>query len=59
MTDANGASVTVTVTSPVSGYYVQTTTLSPTVSSNWSNTTTRTFSQNGTLYARLTNGSTK
>ena len=58
MTDANGASVTVTVTSPVSGYYVQTTTLDPTVSSNWSNTTTRTFSQNGTLYARLTNGST-
>ena len=58
MTDANGASVTVTVTSPVSEYYVQTTTLDPTVSSNWSNTTTRTFSQNGTLYARLTNGYT-
>lgn len=58
MTDANGASVTVRVTSPVSEYYVQTTTLDPTVSSNWSNTTTRTFSQNGTLYARLTNGYT-
>lgn len=49
-------SVTVNVTTTVSGYTLQTTTGNPDIESNWSSTSSQVLYNSGTVYARLTDG---
>lgn len=49
-------SVTVTVSTTVSGYTLQTTTGNPNIESNWSITSKQVLNESGTVYARLTDG---
>lgn len=56
--DWTNSSVTVTASTTINGYTLQTTQSDPTVETNWQNSSTQTFSSNGTMYARLSNGLT-
>lgn len=49
-------SVTVSVSTTVSGYILQTTTGNPDLESNWSSTSKQVLNDSGTVYARLTDG---
>ena len=49
--------VTVNVSTTISGYTLQLATADPNVESNWHNATSQEMTANGTVYARLTNGS--
>ena len=48
--------VTVNVSTTISGYTLQLATADPNVESNWHNATSQEMTANGTIYARLTNG---
>ena len=49
-------SVSVNVTTTVSGYILQTTTGNPDIESNWNSTSNQVLNDSGTVYARLTDG---
>ncbi len=48
--------VTLTASTEIEGYTIQTTTKDPTIETNWEDKTSQEFTENGTMYTRLWNG---